>query len=76
MMQHLSFRNLSVTDVTKGMQEDDLVQVTLECPDLDFPIRLPFIQMNQLTSELLLTEIERVLQVILIGVVDIHGSIL
>jgi hypothetical protein len=34
----------------------------LECPDLDFPIRLPFIQMNQLTSELLLTEIERVLQ--------------
>jgi hypothetical protein len=29
---------------------------------LDFPIRLPFIQMNQLTSELLLTEIERVLQ--------------
>jgi hypothetical protein len=43
------------------MQEDELVQVTLECPDLDFPIRLPFIQMNQLTSELLLTEIERVL---------------
>jgi hypothetical protein len=44
------------------MQEDDLVQVTLECPDLDFPIRLPLIQMNQLTSELLLTKIERVLQ--------------
>ena len=44
------------------MQEEDLVQVTLECPDLDFPIRLPFMQMNQLTSELLLTEIERVLQ--------------
>jgi hypothetical protein len=44
------------------MQEEDLVQVTHECPDLDFPIRLPFIQMNQLTSELLLTEIERVLQ--------------
>jgi hypothetical protein len=39
-----------------------MFQVTLECPDLDFPIRLPFIQMNQLTSELLLTEIERVLQ--------------
>jgi hypothetical protein len=38
------------------MQEEDLVQVTLECPDLDFPIRLPFMQMNQLTSELLLTE--------------------
>jgi hypothetical protein len=42
--------------------KEDLVQVTLECPDLDFPIRLPFIQMNQLTSELLLTEMERVLQ--------------
>jgi hypothetical protein len=23
-----------LTDVTKGMQEEDLVQVTLECPDL------------------------------------------
>ena len=51
-----------LTDVTKGIQEEDLVQVTLECPDLDFPIRLPLMQMNQLTSELLLTEIERVLQ--------------
>ena len=46
-----------LTDVTKGMQEEDLVQVTLECPDLDLPM-----QMNQLTSELLLAEIERVLQ--------------
>ena len=36
-----------LTDVTKGMQEEDLVQVTPECPDLDFPIRLPFMQMNQ-----------------------------
>ena len=50
-----------LTDVTKGMQKEDLVQVTLECPDMDFPIRLPFMQMNQLTSELLLAEIERVL---------------
>ena len=31
-----------LTDVTKGMQEEDFVQITLECPDLDFPIRLPF----------------------------------
>jgi hypothetical protein len=46
------------------MQEEDLpvVQVTLECPDLDFLIRLSSMQMNQLISELLLTEIERVLQ--------------
>ena len=35
-----------LTDVTKGMQKEDLVQVTLECPDLDFPIRLPFMQMT------------------------------
>jgi hypothetical protein len=40
-----------LSDVTKGIQEEDLVQVTLECPDLDFPIRLPLMQMNQLTSE-------------------------
>ena len=51
-----------LTDVTKGMQDEDIVQVTLECPDLDVPIRLPFMQMNQLTNELLLAEIERVLQ--------------
>jgi hypothetical protein len=51
-----------LTDVTKGIQEKDLVLVTLECPYLDFPIRLPFMQMNQLTNELLLTEIERVQQ--------------
>jgi hypothetical protein len=44
-------------------RKEDLVQVTLECPNLDFPIRLPLMQMNQLTSELLLTEIERVLPV-------------
>jgi hypothetical protein len=44
------------------MQDEDIVQVTLECPDLDVPIRLPFMQMNQLTSELLLAEIERVLE--------------
>jgi hypothetical protein len=25
-----------LTYVTKGIQEEDLVQVTLECPDLDF----------------------------------------
>jgi hypothetical protein len=30
-----------LTDVTKGMQEEDLVQITLECHDLDFLIRLP-----------------------------------
>jgi hypothetical protein len=24
--------------MTKGMQEEDLVQVTLECPDLDFKV--------------------------------------
>ena len=59
-LQHL-FDSV-LTDVTKGMLEENLVQVTLECPDLDFPIRLPFMQMNQLISELLLTEIERVLQ--------------
>jgi hypothetical protein len=35
-----------LTDGTTGMQEEDLVQVTLQCPDLDFPIRLPFMQMN------------------------------
>ena len=59
-LQHL-FDSV-LTDVTKGMLEENLVQVTLECPDLDFPIRLPFMQRNQLISELLLTEIERVLQ--------------
>jgi hypothetical protein len=68
-----------LTDVTKGMQEEDLVQVTLECPDLDFPIRLPFIQMNQLRFGVKSRHLLSLLLsngVILIGVVDIHGSIL
>ena len=47
-----------LTDVTNAMQEEDLVQVTLECPDMGFPIRLPFMQMNQqLKSEQLLADI-------------------
>jgi hypothetical protein len=29
-----------LTDVTKGMQEEDLVQVTLECPDVSIEIVL------------------------------------
>jgi hypothetical protein len=64
-----------LTDVTKGMQEEDLVQVTLECPDLDFPIRLPFMQMNQLThgsflytGSALMFLLQMVIQVILSSV--------
>ena len=44
------------------MQPNDLVRISLQCPELDFPIAHPFVKSKDLTAERLLTEIERVLQ--------------
>ena len=44
------------------MQPNDLVRISVQCPELDFPIALPFVKSKDLTAERLLTEIERVLQ--------------
>lgn len=44
------------------MQPNYLVGMSVQCPELDFPIFLPCVKSKDLTAERLLTEIERVLQ--------------
>lgn len=44
------------------MDSRDLVRLTVQCPELDYPISLPFMWVAQLSSDRLLSEIERVLQ--------------
>ncbi|VDI44142.1 Hypothetical predicted protein [Mytilus galloprovincialis] len=44
------------------MDQSDLVRLSVQCPELDFPISLPFMKLSQLHTERLLSEIERVLQ--------------
>ena len=54
--------NSIIKDITKFMEPDDLVRLSVQCPELDFPISLPFMKLSQLNAERFLTEIERVLQ--------------
>lgn len=44
------------------MDSRDLVRLTVQCPELDYPISLPFMWVAQLSADRLLSEIERVLQ--------------
>ena len=49
-------------NITEFMDPTDLVRLTIQCPELDYPISLPFMRVGQLSAERLLAEIERVLQ--------------
>ncbi|XP_053406272.1 uncharacterized protein LOC128559126 [Mercenaria mercenaria] len=49
-------------NVMRDLSSTDLVRVSLDNAELDFPIVLPFMKRYQLTVERLLSEIERVLQ--------------
>ena len=49
-------------DITKFAVDDDLIHLTVESGQLDFPIVLPFIERRGLTVDRFLSEIERVLQ--------------
>ncbi|CAC5402491.1 unnamed protein product [Mytilus coruscus] len=51
-----------IKNITEFMEPSDLVRLSVQCPELDFPISLPFIRLSQLHTERLLSEIERVLQ--------------
>ncbi|CAG2195547.1 unnamed protein product [Mytilus edulis] len=44
------------------MNQPDLVRLSFQCPELDFPISLPFIKLSQLHTARLFSEIGRVLQ--------------
>ena len=48
--------------IIEFMQPSDLVRISVQYPEIDFPKALPFVKSQYLTAERLLTEIERVLQ--------------
>ena len=49
-------------NITEDIAAGDLVRVSMDNPQLDFPIVLPFMKRSALTVDRLLSEIERVLQ--------------
>ena len=49
-------------NLTEFMDPTDIVRLSVQCPQLDFPISLPFMRLSQLTAERFLSEVERVLQ--------------
>ncbi|VDI13173.1 Hypothetical predicted protein [Mytilus galloprovincialis] len=57
----LLFQSL-IKDMTEFMKTDDLIRMSIQCPELDFPITIPFMKVAQLSAETMLREIERVLQ--------------
>lgn len=44
------------------MDSRDLVRLSVQCPELDYPISLPFMRVAQLSADRLLSDFERVLQ--------------
>ena len=46
------------------MDSTDLVRLTIQCPELDYPIRILFMRVVQFSADRLLTEIERVSSVL------------
>ena len=57
----LLFQSL-IKDLTEFIKSEDLIRMSIPCPELDFPITIPFMKVSQLSTETLLKEIERVLQ--------------
>ena len=51
-----------IHQVTKEANDSDLIRISVQNPELDYPIIIPFTRKDQLTVERLLSEIERVLQ--------------
>lgn len=51
-----------IDTIAKGLPSNDLVRISMDNPELDYPIVLPFIRRHELTVDRILTEIERVLQ--------------
>ena len=51
-----------ISNITEFMDPTDLVRLSVQCPELDFPITMPFTKVFELNVDQLLSEIERVLQ--------------
>ena len=54
--------NSIIKNITEFMDSSDLVRMSVQCPELDFPVSVPFMRLSQLNAERFLSEIERVLQ--------------
>ena len=54
--------NAVLQEVTSLSNDNDLVRFSIQTPELDFPIAIPFHRRRNISAELLLSEIERVLQ--------------
>jgi hypothetical protein len=50
-----------ISNINEFMHPTDLIRLSVQCPELDFPITIPFMKVSQLSAETLLQEIERVL---------------
>lgn len=46
-----------IRNITEFMEPSDLVRTSVQCPELDFPISLPFMKLSQLNAEQFLSEI-------------------
>jgi hypothetical protein len=51
-----------IRNITEFIEPSDLGRMSVQCPELDFPISLPFMILSQLNAKRFLSEIERVLQ--------------
>jgi hypothetical protein len=51
-----------ISNITEFMVPTDLIRLSVQCPELDFPITMPFTKVFELNAVRLLSEIERVLQ--------------
>ena len=59
-LKHL-FQSI-IDHIASDISSQDLVRISMDNPELDYPIVLPFMRRNALTVDRLLSEIERVLQ--------------
>ena len=51
-----------ISNISEFMDPTDLVRLSVQCPELDFPITISFTKVFELNVDRLLSEIERVLQ--------------
>ena len=54
--------NALIDDVPKFADDQDLIRLSFQTPELDYPIELPFRKKIHLSADIFLSEIERVLQ--------------
>lgn len=54
--------NSIIKNITEYMDSSDLVRMSVQCPELDFALSLPFMRLSQLNAKRFFSEIERVLQ--------------